>query len=119
MKEALYRKAALQHLAVAERLDTAVQVVSPATSLVVLAAAASIVTAIVWALVGRVPSRVYGDGLLFRAGSIVDVTSMADGQVQRLAVKVGDAVEENDTIAYIDQPELKKQRSLLDAKLEQ
>jgi HlyD family secretion protein len=117
MKEDLYRKEALQHLAVAERLDTAVQVVSPATSLVVLAAAAFVATAMVWAAVGKVPSRVYGDGLLLRQGSIVDVTSMADGQVQHVAVSVGDLVKENDTIATIDQPELRKQRSLLEAKL--
>jgi HlyD family secretion protein len=119
MKEALYRKAALQNLVVAERLDTAVQVVNPAASIVVLAAAASIATAMVWAVTGRVPSRVYGDGLLLRRGSIVDVTSMADGQVQHVAVAVGDNVKENDTIAYIDQPELKKQRTLLQAKLDE
>lgn len=119
MKQNLYRNAAIQHLAVAERLDTAVQVVSPATLLVVLAAAAAVGTAVVWATVGRVPTRVYGDGLLLRQGSIVDVTSMADGQVQKLVVSVGDTVQENDAIAYIDQPELKKQRSLLEARLQE
>jgi HlyD family secretion protein len=117
MKDGLYRKAALQNLSVAERLDTAVQVVTPATSLVIVAAGAAIVTAIVWALIGHVPSRVYGDGMLFRQGSIVDVTSMADGQVQRVVVSVGAQVHENDPIAYVDQPELKTQRSLLEVKL--
>jgi HlyD family secretion protein len=114
-----YRQAALQNLAVAERLDTAVQVVGPATSMVVFGAACLIVTALVWAVIGRVPLRVYGDGLLLREGSIVDVTSMADGQVQELVVSVGDIVKENDILARIDQPELKKQRSLLQAKLDE
>jgi HlyD family secretion protein len=115
----MYRQAALQHLAVAERLDTAVQVVSPATSLIVMAATVTIGTALAWAFLGRVPSRVYGEGLLLRQGSIVDVTSMADGQVQHLVVSVGDTVKEDDVIAYIDQPELTKQQSLLQAKLDE
>jgi HlyD family secretion protein len=117
MKERLYRKAALQHLAVSERLDTAVQVVNPASSLVIVAAAATIVAAVVWATVGRVPSRVYGEGLLLRQGSIVDVTSMADGQIDHVVARVGDLVKENDAMAYVEQPELKKQHSLLQAKL--
>jgi HlyD family secretion protein len=117
MKSEMYRQAAVQNLAVSERLDTAVQVVSPATSLVVLAAAATIGTAMAWACIGRVPSRVYGEGLLLRQGSIVDVTSMADGQVKHLVVSVGDEVKENDVIAYVDQPELTKQESLLQTKL--
>lgn len=119
MKQQLFRKAALQNLGMAERLDTAVQVVSPATLLVVLAAAAFIAAAIIWAAVGRVPTRVYGEGLLLREGSIVDVTSMADGQVEHMVAGVGDLVKENDPIARIDQPELKKQRSLLEAKLQE
>ena len=117
MKEQIYRQAALNQLALAEKLDTAVQVVSPATLLVVLAAVASIATGLVWAAVGRVPTRVYGEGLLLRQGSIVDITSMADGQVQHVEVAVGDLVAENDPIAYIDQPELRKQQTLLEAKL--
>jgi HlyD family secretion protein len=119
VKEHLFRKAALQNLAVAERLDTAVQVVTPATVLVVIAAATFIAAAMMWAAVGRVPTRVYGEGLLLHKGSIVDVTSMADGQVQRVVVGVGDLVKENDPIARVDQPELGKQRSLLEAKLEE
>jgi len=119
MKEQLYRKAALQHLAVSERLDTAVQVVGPASSLVVFAAVATIGIALSWAVVGHVPSRVYGEGILLSPGSIVDVTSMADGQIQHMSVSVGDLVKEDDVLAVIDQPELKKQKSLLEAKLEE
>jgi HlyD family secretion protein len=119
VKDQLFRKAALQSLDVAERLDTAVQVVSPATSLAVLSAAALIVAALIWAFAGRVPTRVYGEGLLLREGSIVDVTSMADGQIGRMMVNVGDVVTENDPIARIEQPELEKQRTLLDAKLQE
>jgi HlyD family secretion protein len=119
MKQQIFRKAALEHLTVSERLDTAVQVVSPATYLVVAGATATIAMAVLWAAVGRVPSRVYGEGLLVREGTIVDVTSMADGQIQRLLVKVGDVVHENDPIAYVDQPELKNQASLLETKLEE
>lgn len=117
MKQQLFRQAALQNLALAERLDTVVQVVSPATALVALAAAAFIGAAIIWAVVGRVPTRVYGEGLLLREGSIVDVTSLADGQIERVLVSVGDEVKPNDPIARIDQPELRKQRSLLESKL--
>jgi HlyD family secretion protein len=119
VKQELFRKAALQNLAVSERLDTAVQVVGPAASLVVLAAAAFITAALVWAAVGRIPTRVYGEGMLLREGSILDVTSLADGQVEHMVASVGDMVKENDPIARIDQPELKKQRSLLEAKLQE
>jgi HlyD family secretion protein len=119
MKPAMYREAALKHLAMSERLDTAVQIVNPAAALVVAAAFVIIGTSMIWALVGHVPSRVYGDGLLLRQGTIVDVPSMADGQVQRIAVSVGDRVNESDVIAYIDQPDLKKQQSGLQAKAEE
>jgi HlyD family secretion protein len=119
MKQQLFRRVALDNLAVVERLDTAVQVVGPATSLVVLAAIAFIVTSATWALYGRVPTRVYGEGFLLHEGSIVDVTSMADGQMEHMIVGVGDIVKENDPIARVDQPELKKQQSLLEAKLQE
>src|SRR5262249_49608811 len=95
LKQQRFRQAAIDHLAVAERLDTAWQVVRPATALVILAAVASISAAVVWSIAGRVPTRVYGQGLLLREGSIVDVSSLADGQVQHMMVKVGDLVKEN------------------------
>jgi len=113
------RQAALQHLNVAERLDTAVRVVSPGVSLVVAAAGVLITIGLVWAFYGRVPSRVYGDGILLQNGQVLDVTSMADGQVQHIAVAVGDSVRRDDVIAYIDQPELKKQQSLLQARFDE
>jgi HlyD family secretion protein len=119
VKRELFRNAALQQLQVAERLDTAVQVVSPGAFLVVLATLAFISAAVVWAAVGRVPTRVYGEGLLLREGSIVDVTSMAEGQVAHMIANVGDLVKENDPIARIAQPELSKQRLLLEAKLDE
>jgi HlyD family secretion protein len=117
VRNKLFREAAIQNLAVGERLDTAVQVVSAGTVLVVAAAAAFVVTAMVWSVLGRVPTRIYGEGMLLREGSITDVTSMADGQVQHVLAAVGDVVDENAPLAYIDQPELKKQRSLLENKV--
>jgi HlyD family secretion protein len=119
VNQQIFRKAALENLSVVERLDTAVQVVGPATALLVAGVACLLGAAAVWATVGRVPTRVHGDGLLLREGSIVDVTSMADGQIEHMVVNVGDMVKENDPIARIDQPELKKQRSLLEAKLQE
>jgi HlyD family secretion protein len=117
MKEGIYRKSALESLAVGERLDTALQVVGPASILVVLAAVVTIGTALAWSILGRVPRRVYGDGLMLHDGSIEDVTSMADGQVTKLTFKVGDVVSANEVIAYIDQPELKKQLASLEGRL--
>jgi len=117
MAARLFRQSALQHLNIAERLDTAVRVVSPGASMVVASAAVLVASGLIWAMIGRVPSRVYGDGILLQSGQVIDVTSMADGQVQHVAVSVGDTVHKDDVIAFIDQPELKKQQALLQVRI--
>jgi HlyD family secretion protein len=119
MRHDLYRPAALKHMALSERFDTAVSVVGAGSWLVVVAAVALVAITLVWAICGRVPIRVYGEGLLVREGSIVDVTSMAEGQVRRMVVTVGDAVREGEPIAYVEQPELETQRTLLEGKLDE
>ena len=69
---ALFRKAALDKLASPERLDVLVRVTSPTGWLALLTLGAVIVGVVIWGIVGSIPDRIDGQGILLRGGSIRD-----------------------------------------------
>lgn len=104
----LFRQEALQKLASPERLDEAVQINSRGTWVAVTAFAALALLFGLWSIVGRIPSRVDGQGiLLLSGGSVVDTVAMASGTLITEGVAAGAAVTQGMAIARIEQPDIK------------
>ena len=64
----------------------------------------ALTAAITWAFVGRIPTRVPGEGILISGGGkVVDAVSAAAGRLASVQVSVGDHVSQGELIARIVQ----------------
>lgn len=103
----LFRQQALEKLASPERLDEVVEINSRGAWIAVAAFAALISLFLLWSVIGRIPSRVDGQGiLLLSGGTVVDSVAMVSGTLIAENVAAGDVVTSGMTIARILQPDI-------------
>lgn len=105
----LFRKVALDRLSSPEQLDQLTQVTSSKGWIALAAVATLLVTGIVWSIVGRIPERVMGTGMLLKSGGVLEIVAPGAGRVADVSVEVGDAVREGQVIARVEQPALTDQ----------
>jgi HlyD family secretion protein len=106
-RNALFRGAALERLHSPELLDQRIAVIPPAMRVMAAAAAVIVVAGLIWAVLGSIPTRVSGQGILLadgEAGFAVEPTS--SGPLVELLVKPGDSVKVGDAIARVAQASL-------------
>lgn len=113
----IFRKVSIERLSSPEQLDQLMQVTSSRSWLAVAALCGLLITAMVWSIYGRVPTRVQGTGVLVKTGGVYDVVPRAGGQVTDVAVRIGDAVREGQVIARLDQPVLMEKITTSKARL--
>lgn len=109
MAPELFRKSALARLASPEQLDQLMEVTDTKGWWTLSALGALVVAALLWSVVGRIPTTVQGTGILLREGGVFDVQTTAGGQVMELRVVEGQAVNAGDVIGRVAQPELIRQ----------
>ena len=105
----LFRKAALDQLSSPEQLDLVMRVTSPRAWLALDALAAVVTAAIVWSLVGAIPTQVVGQGILIRTGGVAQVVSTSAGRLTTFTVKAGDVVHQGDIVGRVTQGDLADQ----------
>src|SRR6516164_7272802 len=104
-----FRAAALERASSPEQLDHLVRIIKPFDWVAVGVIFLAITAAITWSIVGRVPTRVAGEGILISGGGrVVDAVSAAAGQLASVEVSVGDHVSEGQLIARIAQTDTEK-----------
>jgi HlyD family secretion protein len=100
----IFRAVALERASSPEQLDYLVVITKPfdwVAGLVILLALAGAIT---WGFVGRIPTRVPGEGILISGGGkVVDAVSAAAGRLASVDVSVGDHVSQGQLIARIVQ----------------
>lgn len=102
----LYREAALERLSSPEQLDQQLQVTS-ARGWVALAAIWALLAAVVtWSIVGRVPTREEGQGIIVASGGLKIVVSEGAGRLSEIRVSVDDVIEANQVVATVDKHDL-------------
>jgi NHLM bacteriocin system secretion protein len=105
-QDSVFRKAALDRLASPEQLDLVMEVTSPRTWLALGALGVLVVTAVVWGFTGSIPTQVEAQGVLIKAGGVLDVFAQGSGVVTEVLVREGDRVTQGQVIARVAQPEL-------------
>ncbi|MFN3500303.1 MAG: hypothetical protein ACK40A_18070, partial [Pannonibacter indicus] len=86
----LFRQAALDRLSSPEQLDQLISLTRPRDLLAMLTLFALIALAIGWSILGRVPERVKGSGILITTGGrVVDAVATGDGTLTDILVEVG------------------------------
>ena len=100
-KNTLFRHEALARLNDIDELDRLVTVTHPRAWLTLGAVAALIITAVVWASIGKLATTVSGEGMLLRGGHTLRVVTPYAGQLAKLDVGLGDRVSVGQTVATI------------------
>jgi HlyD family secretion protein len=102
----LFRKSALEKLSSPEQLDLLLQVTTPRSWLAIVPLCGLVVLATAWSVLGRIATKVHGQGILVAPGSLMEVTAPASGTLVELNVQVGEEVHPGQVVARIAQPEL-------------
>jgi hypothetical protein len=79
IQQSVFRKVSLDRLASPEQLDQVMQVTDPKGWIALLALGGVLVTAIVWGILGSIPEKVAGLGILVKSGGVLDVIAAAGG----------------------------------------
>lgn len=102
-----FRKEALEALSSPEQLDQPLPLLRPshwATLLGLLLFAGAV---LLWSILGRVPVRIQGRGLLLLPEALVPVQSPSSGPLQEILVKEGQCVKAGHAMARIDLVQLR------------
>jgi HlyD family secretion protein len=104
-----FRAAALDRAASPEQFDHLVVITRPSDWIVTGAICLLLVAALVWGVLGRIPTRVTGQGILISNGDrVVDAVSAAAGRLASVSVVVGDHVLAGQPVAQIVQTDIEQ-----------
>ncbi len=107
-----FRAAALDRAVSPEQFDHLVVITKPSDWIWTAVICLVIAAALVWGVVGRIPTRVTGDGILISSGDrVVDAVSAAAGRLASVSVMVGDHVVRGQPIAQIVQTDIEQKHS--------
>lgn len=119
----LFRKEALDRLSAPDRLDQALQIVEPRDWVAVSALGGLLALALVWSVVGSVPTAVTARGVVTHPRRVVPIEAPASGPVSAIHVRPDDRLTPGALIATLDQPEITKaleqERAALETRIAQ
>ncbi|MBR1246067.1 NHLP bacteriocin system secretion protein [Bradyrhizobium sp. AUGA SZCCT0169] len=109
LSQRTFRAVALQRAASPEQLDHLVRITRPFDWMLVFAICIALIAAVTWGIVGRVPTRAEGQGILISGGGrVVEASSAASGRLATISVMVGDRVNQGQPIAEIVQTDIQQ-----------
>ena len=112
LSQRTFRAVALQRAASPEQLDHLVRITRPFDWMLVFAICIALVAAVTWGIVGRVPTRAEGQGILISGGGrVVEAASAAAGRLATINVMVGDRVTQGQPIAEIVQTDIQQRHA--------
>jgi len=77
--------------------------------LALVAVGGLVVAVLVWSVVGEIPTKVKGQGILIRPSGVMRVVATGDGQVETIRIRSGDRVKKGEVVATLIQPVLDEQ----------
>jgi HlyD family secretion protein len=97
----LFRKAALDKLASPERLDVLMRVTSPMGWLALTAVGGILIGVIVWSILGSIPERIQGQGVLIRGGANKEIRALGSGIIGDLNLATNQVVSVGQVVGTI------------------
>lgn len=104
-----YRKVALERLSSPEQVDEILKISSAREWIAFLAVFILLAATGIWSVVGSLPTKTNGHGVIVRTGGIVNVSTLHSGLLLSVGVTVGDQIKRNQVIARVAQPALLEQ----------
>lgn len=106
-----FRAVALQRAASPEQLDQLVSITRPFDWIVAGVICLALAAVLAWGVLGRIPTRALGNGILVSGGGqVVDSVSAAAGRLSSVEVSVGDHVTQGQIIARIEQTDIEQKQ---------
>jgi HlyD family secretion protein len=110
MSTELFRKSALATLSSPEQLDQLMKITRPRSWIALSVMALVLVVAILWSVLGSLPTSVAGNGIIMRKGGIFNIVATGNGSVSDLQdFKVGDKIKKGQILGHVAQPVLEQQ----------
>jgi HlyD family secretion protein len=107
-----FRAVALQRAASPEQLDQLVTITKPFDWILTSVVCLALVAVLTWGVLGRIPTRALGEGILVSGGGrVVDSVSAAAGRLLSVDVSVGDHVTQGQIIAHIVQTDIEQKQT--------
>jgi len=103
-----YRQIALDRLSSPEQLDQVLHVTHLRSWLALSALGALLVIAIVWSLVGSIPTNVVARGVLIRPGGLLQLYASADGSILDVPVREGQVIAKGEPVVRLEQATLER-----------
>jgi len=113
----VFRQSALDKLASPEQLDQLMQITTLRSWLALAGIFLIVFGTITWSVVGEIPTKVNGRGLLIRQGAVLEIESSEAGQVLEIFADIGDEVKKDTILARIAQPKLESELESARARL--
>ncbi len=117
MDTGIFRKAALDRLSSPEQLDMVMRVTRARSWLALGALFLVLSVVVVWGYTGEIPTKVNGQGVIVRTGTVLNVVTLGAGMVTEINVKPGEVVHANQLVARVSQPEMLEKIRLTEEEL--
>lgn len=114
----LFRTRAVSEAAAPDRYDEPLRVMRSWAWIAGMALVALAVILLMWSALVDVPVKVRGRGILLPPGGISDIVADTDGRIESLLVRPGDRVAMSQTVALVDQSEVRLQLALAEGQAE-
>jgi HlyD family secretion protein len=109
VSQRVFRAVALERAASPEQLDHLVGITRPFDWILAVVIFVALATILTWGVIGRIPTRTPGEGILISSGGrVVDAVSAAPGRLASIDVAVGDHVSAGQKIAHIAQTDIEQ-----------
>jgi HlyD family secretion protein len=106
-----FRAVALQRAASPDQLDQLVGITKPFDWILASVLCVALAAVLAWGVLGRIPTRALGEGILVSGGGrVVDSVSAAAGQLSSVEVSVGDHVVQGQIVARIVQTDIQQKQ---------
>ena len=119
MNTEIFRKVALERLSSPEQLDQLLTITSPKSWLALIGLFAVLFVVVVWGITGTVPTKVQGQGVIVRSGTVLNVVTVGSGIVTNLYVSPGDHIRPNQLVGRVAEPQELERVRLAKETLEQ
>ena len=115
----LFRERALEAFTTPDPLDRPLPLIRPGWWSLLLGLLVFSGAVAIWSVLGRVPVRIQGRGVLLRPEALLPVQSRTSGPVERITVGEGDCVKAGQVLARIEPVQLQLRRQESQRKLAQ